>query len=304
MEYSTPPQYGAPGAPMPPGPGGQGPAAQPPSMGRRGKKTKSSDGKPVTKRVMDRQIKFAGVFAVLAALVVGLVLFGGSKPSTYVVVAKSAIAAGSTVDVDSQLQAVPVPPEFIQPDAIRAGTPKAALDLARSDVANLRAQYPIAPQQQVTKDLFNFEINLAQPLTSDERLVSVQASVANAVAGKIVPGDHVDIVATAGDVSGLVLTDVPVVSVTVSENQYQAVAEQQTGDAKNVKPDQLLPGTPVPGIYVLRVKATDAAKLVTVNAGGQLSMVYRPAEAGASPASGPMTAAGIICETSPSAAGC
>ena len=153
-------------------------------------------------------------------------------------------------------------------------------------------------------------MSLADPLGPDERLVSISANVSKAVAGAIVPGDAVDIYASVdsttggGQVSGLVLSDVPVVSVTVSENQLVAVSEQQTGAAKDEKPSTLLPSTPVPGIYVVRVSAADAAKLVTTDFQSELALVYRPKDATALTPGGPMTAAGVICEANPTGDGC
>lgn len=287
-------------------------AAQPPSMGGKPDKQSRKDdsaGKKVTKRVIDKQMKLALLFTVIGSLVVGAVLYGSAAPKSFVVVAKAPISAGTAIDPAGQLEAIATPEEFILPGSFKGNSAKAALEIAKAEVEGKRAQYPLAAKQQVGKDQFNVEIALAEPLKNEERLVSVEASVSKAVAGSVVPGDTVDVFASAegassGKVTGLVLSNVPVVSVTVSENQFQAVSEQQTGDAKDKKPQTLLPSTPVPGIYVLRVTAADAAKLVATDFGADLSLVYRPKGATALTPGGPLTAAGVICEADPTAKGC
>lgn len=288
--------YGAPQSPAGP---------TPPAMGGRSEKKKKTKGeaKPVTKRVVNAQVKLALVFAVLAGLIASYLLLGLGNPGTYVVVAKSPLAAGEVVDA-AQLKAVPMAEDLIIDGSFQGTSEKAALELAKAEIEGKRAQYPLGANQQVVKDQFNVEIALAEPLKAGERLVSIQATVANAVAGSIVPGDRVDVLASTKEVSGVVLSDVPVVSVTVSENQFQAVADQQTGDAKDAKPQSLLPSTPVPGIYVVRVAAEDAARLVAADAGADMTLVYRPKDASGLTPSKPLTAAGVICAADENAKGC
>lgn len=277
----------------------------PPTMGGRSDKKKTKgERKPVTKRVVNTQVRLALVFAVLVAIVGAYVLLGLGNPGTYVVVAKSPLAAGDVVDAGSQLKAVPLNKDLIIAGTFQGTSEKAALELAKSEINGKRVQYPLGANQQVVKDQFNVEISLADPLKAGERLVSIQATVANAVAGSIVPGDRVDVIGSTKEVSGLVLSDVPVVSVTVSENQYQAVAEQQTGESKDAKPQSLLPSTPVPGIYVVRVAAEDAARLVAADAGADMTLVYRPKDGTGLTQAKPLTAAGVICEADETAKGC
>ena len=280
----------------PPFQGGQPMQPEPPQAPpKRGRKGRGDAEQQVTKKVVDRNRRFAIIFALVLAVVIGLTVYGGSAPGQYVVRASSNLAAGTQiVDVETQFVAEAVPDEYIEDGAIVAKSAEAALELAADQLTGLRVQYPVLTGQQIHTEDFNVEITLSSPLTANERLLSVQASIGNALAGQIKAGDRVDVVATVGDVSGVILNNVEIVSVTVSENQYQSLASQQTGDNKDSRAEELLPGAPIPGTYVLRVGADDAADIATVAAGASLTFLYRGQEAG-DLVTEPKTAIDVIC---------
>lgn len=250
---------------------------------RKAKATTPEDGEQVTKKVVDSNKRMALVAAVVLALAVGFIALGSQSPGNFVVRVTEPIAAGDTINPDLHLEAVAVTDDMIEVGAYVGQTEAAALELAREDIAGARAQYPIPARSQLNKNDFNVEVALATPLKGNERLVSITASVASAVAGKIKTGDRVDIVASSNDVAGVILTDIEVVAVTASESQFQAVSNQQTGEDRNANPEDLLPGQPVPGIYTLRVAAVDVGKVVAINDAAKVTLVYRPAGGGDTP---------------------
>ena len=99
--------------------------------------------------------------------------------------------------------------------------------------------------------------------------------------------------ATAGEVSGPLVYNVPVVSVTVSEDRYNAVADAQSGD-KNVRAADVLPGDPVPGTYVVRISADQVGKIIAADSGGKIYLAYRTDDAENTPVT-PTTAKDAIC---------
>lgn len=277
---------------------------EPPAGAKGRKKNKNKEDGNVTKKVVDRQKRFALLFALLAVIVGGLVYYGSTAPGQFVVVAKTDVPAGAEVGVN-QLEAVTIPEANLVKDAIVADTEQEALDKAVDEFTGLSAQYPLKKGAQVTPDAFNVEISLGEPLAPQERLVSIDAPIANSVAAQIKAGDRVDVVASTGEVAGVIAANVSVVSVTISESQYESIASSQTGDTKDSNPDELLPGTPVPGIYVIRTDADTAEKLLVSSMNADLGLIYRPSSGEATSGAGnAYTALGIICENNPSLAEC
>lgn len=295
MDFTQPqspqPMYGA---PMP------GPAADQPAPPKLKGRKKDKPEKQVTKKVVNKNLKFAVGFALAAAGVVALTLGGSKSPDLYVVRAVDTVNAGTAISSTDGFEAVPASNDQAVKGAYTGTSKSAALASLREDIGDgTRVQYPIEARAQVTKNDFSVDLILDEPLKSDERLMSISATVANAVAGKIRAGDKVDIAATDGDVSSVVFTGVEIVAVTVSENQYQSVADQQKGEAKNTSPDELLPGDPVPGIYTVRVKDSDVVKLHALASQADLSLIYAPKDASATPL-GAETARDIMCATASS----
>jgi Flp pilus assembly protein CpaB len=264
------PGFGMPGQPMPPTP------AEP---AKAGKRAKSGDGKPVTKSAMSRQFKIAALFSVIAALVIVTVFFGAAGKSVFVVRSAAPIAAGTAVD-PTMLEAVALPTTAIEAGTVQGTSAADALSKARTALGAVTSQYPIPAHAQIHPDQFGAQVYLGKPLAATERLMSLNATVSAAVAGQLKAGDHVDIVGvTTNGVARMLNYNVPVVAVTVSENRYNTLADQQSGSAKNTSAKDLLPGDPVPGIYTVRVPADKVVTLAGWNEAGKLYLVYRPANA-------------------------
>lgn len=280
--------------PPPPG-GGQGPGM--PGMqgrpgmpgapgapaGKAGKAGKDKSDKPVTKRLVSTQRAAALGLAVLAFLA-AIVLSGGDKAETVFVVRTSeAVPAMMEVSVD-RLEAIAIDPLYLEEGAVVGDSAEEALTEAAELVDGARTQVPLAKGAQVRPDMFSTEASLAgRPLEADERLVSIRANVTSAVAGSLRAGDHVDVIAFyEGDpgLAGLVGSNIEIVAVSVAENQLSSAASAQSGEeGRELKPSDVLPTTPIPGTYTMRVKADQAVRFAALDAATQLYLTYRGADA-------------------------
>lgn len=276
------PQAGPP-APRAQAPAGRTREAEAPPKSRRGEKApkgpkapKEQTGKPVTKRLFSRQVIFAVVFALIAALAV-LQFLKGADDNRFVVRATADIAAGTAVS-GVLLEAAELPADAIEPNTFSADTAEEALAAALEEVTGVVTQYPLSAKAQIRSDQFGLQATLGAELTATERLVSVRASVGTSVAGGLVVGDRVDIIGAADGVTRVVAYNVPIMSITVSEERYDSVADQQSAD-KDVSAGEVLPGNPVPGIYVVKVPAEIVPALLNWNESAVLYMAYRPAGA-------------------------
>lgn len=251
--------------------------------------------KKTTKKLVDRQIIIAGIFAVIVAIA-GFVWFQSLKADAYVVTAKTGLAAGTQVTTE-MVEATPIKSEYLTEGAISAPTAEEAVTAAQGVLqTNPRLKYPVGAKQQLTTDMFGADIVLDKPLEPTERLMSISATVLNAVAGEIQPGDRVDLYAAAKEagITGLLQADVPIVSVTLSEEAFKQWQQQQAaGDDTNT--DTKTPAKPIPGMYLIRVPTDVAARAATVQTqGGEFVMLYRGADA-AAPAPGVQTILDAIC---------
>lgn len=267
------------------------------------KRRKSSGSTAAQKQIGGKQLKIALALAGVAALGAVSLFSSAGEPVEYVAVAKDSANVGTVLVPGTHLVADQVPVDSAQEGAFVADTEEALTKLLAQDVDGAKLRFPLNKGQVLSKDALSVEKGLAANLGPDEALLSISASVGNAVAGQIGAGDKVDILATAGDVSGVVLNNVEVVSYTVSESQYQSVASQQTGENKGTRASDLLPGAPVPGIYVVRIPASSVPTLTAVNAGGSLTLVYRGENAKKMDTVA-LTAAEAICGTDSNSKGC
>lgn len=280
---SQPPGGPAPRAgaqpPQPAPGGGRGKSGkEQPTKSRRERGSKSKDsgeGKPVTRRLISRQVAVAGVFALVAGLAVTHFLTEGDE-TQMVVRTKSDVSAGTAI-TGSLLEAAPLPAEAVEPNAFTGATAEEALDKALDELEGVVTQYPLASKTQLRADQFGIEANLGEDLGPTERLLSIRASVSSAVAGGLSVGNRVDIVGATDGVTRVVAYNVPIVAITVSEDRYNSVADAQTTD-REVKPQEVLPGDPVPGIYVVRVPAEIVPALVNWNESATLHLIYRGAD--------------------------
>jgi Flp pilus assembly protein CpaB len=304
QEQGARPGVGVPLPGMRPQPGGSRSMNNPNAADKGGKRDKrdratrqrGSTDKAVTKRLLNSQKIMA---LLLAVLVAGLVFVAttSSTKETYVVRVNDEIQALSAI-TPNQIEAVSMPDYAIEPGAISAPTAKEALDAALELIKNGRMrQFTPSGRQLRTADI-SPEGQLREPLAADERLVSIEASVASAIGGQLQAGDRVDIVAlasisTAGDEQNLadfeqregriarqILSDVEIVNVLPGAQAFDSAAQQQTGPDSGRTPGEILPANPVPGIYVLRVTYDEAVVLGLVNGEADLFLTLRGAEAG------------------------
>jgi Flp pilus assembly protein CpaB len=231
---------------------------------KRGRKMRKASKKSAgpqsrhTKKVLSVNRIFAILLAFIALVLILASLNPPAAATTYVVRSTSAIPALSIVSIDN-LEAVALPDDAIEPGAITGATEEEALANASVLIDNSRTRSSIPAGRQVHPDDFTGDALIEGGLEPDQRLVSVSANVNSAVGGNIKAGDHVDVIGIVTVentlVANVIASDLEVVSVLPSESEFQSAAQQQvTGGDTNKSPSELLPGNPIPGIYV--VKAT------------------------------------------------
>lgn len=260
-------------------PPGRAPEQAPSKGSRRSKEKKAKEpkpAKPVTRRLISRQVGIAAVFAVVASGAVWFQL-SGTDGAQYVVRVSSDLAAGAPVTADS-LEAVTLPAAAIEPGTFTASSKDAALDKALDALDGVVAQYPLAARSQLREASFGLQPTLGQDLAPTERLVSITASVASSVAGGLSVGDHVDIFGASDGVSTLIASNVPITAISVSEDGWDSVADAQRADP-DLTPADSLPGDPVPGLYVVKVAADQVPALVNWNESATLYLTYRGVDA-------------------------
>lgn len=244
---------------------------------RSSKKAKApKDAKTPTKRAVSKQFVIAVVFALAAAGGVWYTTQSGGG-EVYVVRAASDIAAGTQLGGDL-LEAALLPADAVEPNTFTGQTGEEAIADALEDLEGVVTQYPLGAKSQIRSDQFGIQATLGADLAPTERLVSIQANVGQAVAGGLRVGDRVDIVGATDQWTSVVAYDVPIVAITVSEDRYNSVADQQSAD-KDVSPGEVLPGDPVPGIYVVKVPAELVPLLLNWNESATLHLAYRGTDA-------------------------
>lgn len=255
-------------------PGNQAPDLGSAVKGKKGKKEKA----PTTRTAKQYRIGF--LVALLAGGVAWYLTAGQAEPTTYVVTTNASVGALQQV-TPNQLEAVAIDPEFVEDGAITADTAEEALAEA-SETLTGPTLYPLANGQQLRVDYFSKNpAVLTENLEPNERLLSVTASVASSVAGGIRPGDAVDIIAVdeTNRTGRLIASNVPVVAVNPAADQLEQVAASQTGENKDANPSDLLPGTPIPGVYTIRVDADQVVGLSTADSSAKLYLAYRAPDA-------------------------
>lgn len=278
------------------GPPGQPAAAAEPEKGKRGRgkkadKKKGDGEEPVaTRRVADKNRKLALVFALVGGLFAFLVLSGGG-PSTYVVTASSTLGAQSTIDL-TRVEIVGIDEELLVDGAFSGATAEEAEEAflaAGGDGATVLTQIPA--NAQIVPEMFTLPDRLGigedSVLGPDERYISVNAATVTSVGGRLAAGDRVDIIAATDEIAGIIVTDVEIVAVNPAEDVYNQLTSNQTdGEGRELGPQDLLPATPIPGNYTVKVRTYDALRLAMVSEGAELYMVYRggPAASRVAPA--------------------
>lgn len=280
---STPNQFGTPGQPTFPSAGIPTPVAPKAKRGRRDK------GSSPTRKVTSRATMFAGILALLAGVAVIMLLSEPAPPSTYVARTSAAVPAMSEM-AGSNIEAIEIDDEYIEPDTITGDNADDVIAAATEAFAGRLARYDIAAGRQLRPSDFQTSTATVAELAPGERLVSVSANVSRSAAGTIRAGDRVDVVAVAPSGaeatnmwSNIIVADVEVVSVRLSEQYLQSLAQQQvtasnTDDGVDGR-DALQPADPIPGTYVVRVSAQDAVLLANFDMATDLYLLVRGADA-------------------------
>lgn len=254
---------------------------------RRGRK---ATGRPVdAAKATPKAGKNMGVMAVIAAVAALLiaVLFLGRttpEPSSYVVYSKTAIGSGVQATTES-IMVISLPANRAPDSAVKASTETEAINLANELIIGKRAVYPIYPQQPLQVEMFTtktLELSADQnnPLTANERLISISASAATSLAGNLQVGDIVDVVAVTEGVALSVADGVEIVAVSVSGSALRSAAQAQlSADGSDLSAAEILPSDPIPGVYTLRVDASVALDVIAADASSQVYLVGRTADA-------------------------
>lgn len=270
--------YGVPGAPMGPGAAGPAPMPEPTS----GKGRKKVTGKPVTKRVISRNVKFAAGFAVLFGVLIAAILFSGGAPKSYVAVATVDVAPLSQLG-ETQVSVQPIAPELIIDGAVSGASEQEVRDQLTPLIGS-QVLLPIRKGEQINTGDFNSAAIDGIQLASDERLIALRATVAAAAGGSVKAGDRVDIygadVSKSPTLVGLIVPDVEIISVAPSEDILNSVTQEQANaENKDKAASELLPSKPLGGTYIIRVKLADVNRLLAVNVAGEVFLALRGADA-------------------------
>jgi Flp pilus assembly protein CpaB len=213
----------------------------------------------------------AVALSVIAAAVV--MLGTGDSAQTFVYKAKAPIAARALVSAE-MFEAIAVSDTEVVDGAFTAPSVEELAEVVSFD--GLVTLYPMARGQMLVKN----QITQAQtdaPLKPDERLISVKAVPASAVAGTLRVGDYVDVFAVGTSdlkVANLILADVEIVGISLPSEQLNSIAQQQSTDLEADR-DTLLPVNPIPGVYTIRVPSTVIARLAVLDANETLVLAYR-----------------------------
>lgn len=266
------PDYGS--ASGMPGFGMPGAGAMPYSMPAAAPRGRGRRDKGPTRRSAARMrllfLGFAGILGLLAVLAIT-----GSAQVTYV--------ARLSTDRPALAQLTPPDVEIvafrdataIEPDTFSG----ASVDAVRNDVdAYLEGKWlsqSAAKGQQLRTTMLSASGVLSSPLAPDERLVSIGARASRAVAGTLRVGDRVDVfVADSEGLSGVLGQAVEVVAISIQPDSFDSAAAQQlTEPDKSL--DDYVPTEPIPGTYVLRIKATDVTKYIAADSAGTIYLALR-----------------------------
>lgn len=263
--------------------------------------------KTPTKRSARWQLYMCIVLAVLVAGVALFALTGGSGDKVYVL--KSAHGISSLAEIgDDDLVAVQVPKAAVEggvptadelaADADRpvaqrtafaqrafSASSEAKLKKMRSEYLQAaRARSEVPTGVQIRGDMVTFDSALGAALAPDERLVSIQAKVASALGGALRPGDRVDMYAvnSSGTNADLVIRNIEIMATGVDQATYNAAVQRQVAASDNnrdLKASDVLPSSPIPGTYIVKVKASDVARVTLYDSAGHVYLTYRPADA-------------------------
>ena len=237
------------------------------------------------KRFLNAQTMIGLALAALVLLLTVSVLGSASK-KMIVYTAKSDIAARKQIDAAS-LEMTSMNP---------ADVPVGSL----LNSALIIGHYTLGPvftgQTFVTGNVTSTENGsadvLTQGMTGDERAFSISAQVGQALAGRLTPGDQVDVVAvlTGGGGSSnaeaiTLISNATVLDINLSASQIEAAGSTSSSTKATNPATSSSPPVTVPGIYTLALTATQVETLALAESNGTLYLSLDP-QAGSTPASG------------------
>lgn len=243
---------------------------------KKGKKKGASGGAPTRRSTSTAKYLFIA-FALLLGLLMALFLTSREQ-ATYVVKVTSAVPALSSIQAGN-LEAVPLAESAIEPNTFTGASGEEAIAAAVAYAQGKWLVWPMSVGQQLRTENFSSVGELGVPLAPDERLISVGAKAARSVAGAVRPGDRVDVyVSETTGLTGLLRENVEVVGVSITSEQFDSAAQAQIADP-NLSLSGVVPAEPIPGTYVLRVKADEVAKFATADTAGKLFLALRGVDA-------------------------
>jgi hypothetical protein len=283
-----------------PRPGVPGPASVPAAQPEKAKKSRTNNSKSGR--------RFGRIAIGLAVVTfLGLLLMLGSSPApekAFVVRATQAINPGVDVTA-SAIRAEPADPADVEPGAIFGASAEEAMERATGiqlgpdgvdwAVVGRRAVYPVFAGQQLRPEMFT-SASAGRVLGPDERLVSVTADVDTALAGSLRVGDVVDILGVSDDNSVLLAEAAEIVAVQTDPSLFRAAQQRQaSAEGSDLEPGDVLPATPIPGMYIVRVPLASAVALAAADGKNEdLYLLARSVEADSLPLIG--TRYSAVCE--------
>lgn len=190
--------------------------------------------------------------------------FVKEEKKAYVLVAKTSIPAGTTID-ETMFQFEAVPEKYVQPKAINS----------QSLVVGKRAIADILPGEQIMSTKLTIAVkdtSLAMRTPQGKRAMTLTIPILSAVGGKVRPGDYVDVVGTFpynAQVDGKTVTEL--VSVTLFQNVLVLGIE---GNAPAER------GKPAPAatdlVVTLALSPREISLLTYAMDQGRLKLVLRP----------------------------
>lgn len=190
--------------------------------------------------------------------------FVREEKKAYVLVAKTSIPAGTTID-ETMFQFEAVPEKYVQPKAINS----------QSLVVGKRAIVDILPGEQIMSTKLTIAVkdtSLAMRTPQGKRAMTITIPILSAVGGKVRAGDYVDVVGTFpynAQVDGKTVTEL--VSVTLFQNVLVL------GIEGGAPPER---GKPAPAptdlVVTLALSPREISLLTYAMDQGRLKLVLRP----------------------------
>jgi Flp pilus assembly protein CpaB len=234
-----------------------------------------------------RKINLALVVGIVLAVLSGVIVIKVISQANRTV---TVYVANQTLSARKQILPAYISVAHLRPEDVPPGTVTKYSDI----VGHYTLTTIFADQTFVSGALassVNPQAVVTNGLTPDERAFAVQADVAQALAGRIQSGDHVDIVVVvnasgspggssggggavspAGQFAQTILTQVDVLAVEPSASVIEAAANSSSG----TNPAQVAQKVTVPGIYTLALTPDEVQELALAENVGTLYLSLDP----------------------------